>query len=118
VGFEVLTAVVMKGSIFWDILPCNPLKIDRRFGGVKYSLLFQSRRLIQARNQQEEDSELALLATCFILASCFTYSSTLKMGAIHSNETSVDFHLNMKRHIPEDRTLYSQRCKNLIFNIN
>jgi hypothetical protein len=26
VGFEVLTAVVMKGSIFWDILPCTPLK--------------------------------------------------------------------------------------------
>jgi hypothetical protein len=26
VGFEVLTAVVMKGSIFWDITPCSPLK--------------------------------------------------------------------------------------------
>jgi hypothetical protein len=23
VGFEVLTAVVMKSSIFWDITPCN-----------------------------------------------------------------------------------------------
>jgi hypothetical protein len=25
-GFEALTAVVMKSSIFWDITPCNPLK--------------------------------------------------------------------------------------------
>jgi hypothetical protein len=28
VGFEVLTAVVMKSSIFWDITPCNPLKVN------------------------------------------------------------------------------------------
>jgi hypothetical protein len=33
VGFEVLTAVVMKSSIFWDIRPWSPLKINRRFGG-------------------------------------------------------------------------------------
>jgi hypothetical protein len=33
VGFEVLTAVVMKSSVFWDITPCNPLKINRHFGG-------------------------------------------------------------------------------------
>jgi hypothetical protein len=26
VTFEVLTAVVMKGTIVWDIMPCNPLK--------------------------------------------------------------------------------------------
>jgi hypothetical protein len=26
VGFEVLTAVVMKSSIFWDITPCSLLK--------------------------------------------------------------------------------------------
>jgi hypothetical protein len=29
VQFEVLTAVVMKSSIFWDITPCNPLKVTR-----------------------------------------------------------------------------------------
>jgi hypothetical protein len=27
VGFEVLTAVVMKSSIFWDITPCSPLNV-------------------------------------------------------------------------------------------
>jgi hypothetical protein len=25
-GFEVLTAVVMRSSVFWDITPCSPLK--------------------------------------------------------------------------------------------
>jgi hypothetical protein len=31
VGFEVLTAVVMKSPIFWDITLCSPLKVNRRF---------------------------------------------------------------------------------------
>jgi hypothetical protein len=28
VGFEVLTAVVMKSTIFWDITPCSLLKVN------------------------------------------------------------------------------------------
>jgi hypothetical protein len=39
-GFEVLTAVVMKSTIFWDITPYSPLKINRRFGGTS-SLIFR-----------------------------------------------------------------------------
>jgi hypothetical protein len=26
VGFEVITAVVMKSTIFWDMTPCSPMK--------------------------------------------------------------------------------------------
>jgi hypothetical protein len=26
--FEVLTAVVMKSAVVWDITPCSPLKIN------------------------------------------------------------------------------------------
>jgi hypothetical protein len=33
VGFEVLTAVVRKSSIFWDVTPHSPLKVGCRFGG-------------------------------------------------------------------------------------
>jgi hypothetical protein len=33
VGFEVLTVVVMKSTIFWDITPCIQLKVNRRYGG-------------------------------------------------------------------------------------
>jgi hypothetical protein len=32
-GFEVLTAVVMKSSVFWDIMPCSLLKVNQHFGG-------------------------------------------------------------------------------------
>jgi hypothetical protein len=32
-GFEVLTAVVMKRHIFWDITPCSLLKVNLCFGG-------------------------------------------------------------------------------------
>jgi hypothetical protein len=32
VGFDVLTAVAMKSSGFWDITPCSLLKISQRFG--------------------------------------------------------------------------------------
>jgi hypothetical protein len=28
IGCEALTAVVMKSSTFWDIMPCSPLKVD------------------------------------------------------------------------------------------
>jgi hypothetical protein len=27
IGFEVLTAVVLKNSVLWDISPCSPFKI-------------------------------------------------------------------------------------------
>jgi hypothetical protein len=30
VGFEVMTAVVMKSYIFWDITSCSLLKVNRR----------------------------------------------------------------------------------------
>jgi hypothetical protein len=33
VSSEILTAVVMKRSIFWDITPCSPLKVNRSYEG-------------------------------------------------------------------------------------
>jgi hypothetical protein len=32
VGFQVLTAVIMKNTVSWDITPCSPLKVNLRFG--------------------------------------------------------------------------------------
>jgi hypothetical protein len=31
-GFEILTAMVVKISVFWGRTPCNPFKVIRRFG--------------------------------------------------------------------------------------
>jgi hypothetical protein len=63
------------------ITPWILLKVNRRFGG----------------------TELCL-PTAFTQVSCSTYSSTLKMNAICSSETSVDFKRNTRRYIPEDNT--------------
>jgi hypothetical protein len=52
VGFEVLLAVDMKSSIFWDTPPCSPLKFNKRFRGIcRFHLL--SRRISRVRNKRE-----------------------------------------------------------------
>jgi hypothetical protein len=51
-GFEVLAAMFMKISIIWDITPCSPLKVNRRFGGT-CRLHLQGRRICRARDQRE-----------------------------------------------------------------
>jgi hypothetical protein len=53
VGFEVLTAIVMESTIFWDIPPCSLLKVNWRFGEIcPFNLL--GRRISEARNQRVE----------------------------------------------------------------
>jgi hypothetical protein len=42
----------LKNTIFWDITPCSPLKVNRRFGGT-YRLNLQGRKISRARNQRE-----------------------------------------------------------------
>jgi hypothetical protein len=51
----------------------------------------------------------AFLAGCFMLASCFAYSSTLKMEATCSSETSVDFLWTTWFYIPTDKALLNTR---------
>jgi hypothetical protein len=80
VGFEVLTPVVMKSTIFRDITPCSPLKVNR---------------INRARNQHESYTLISLLGIFF----------DLKMEAIYCSETSVDFQRTTRRYIPEDSTL-------------
>jgi hypothetical protein len=47
------------------------------------------------------------------LVSCSSFSSTLKMEATCSFETSVDFQWTMHNHIPEGRTPHNCHCENL-----
>jgi hypothetical protein len=46
----------IKSYIFRDKTPCNPLKINRRFGGT-CRLHLQRRRIRQATNQHEAGSK-------------------------------------------------------------
>jgi hypothetical protein len=79
-------------------MPCSPLKVSRRFGGACL-FHFQGRRISQARIQCESRT-----------GSCADYSSTLKMEATCSFETSVDFQATTWRYIPEDRNLSIKYC--------
>jgi hypothetical protein len=58
-------------------------------------------------------STKSLLAICFMLVSCLDYSFTLKMEAICSFETSVDFQRSTLCYIAEDRSLHNHRSENL-----
>jgi hypothetical protein len=51
IGCEVLTAVVIKSTIFWDITPCSLLKHNRHFGET-YLLDLQGRRISRVRDQR------------------------------------------------------------------
>jgi hypothetical protein len=51
-----------KSSVFWDITPCSPLKVNQRFGGTS-RLHLQGRSISQARNQ--------LPASCWLFGLLF-----------------------------------------------
>jgi hypothetical protein len=78
--------VVLKTTIFWDITPCSPLRINRHFGRTYC---------------------LHLLASCSHAGPCSAYFLTLKMEAICSSERSVDSRRTTWHYIPEDGTLSS-----------
>jgi hypothetical protein len=46
-----------------------------------------------------------VLSACFILVSCFVVSSTMKVKATYSSETSVGFQRTIRCYIQEDRCL-------------
>jgi hypothetical protein len=87
--FVVLTAVVIKISIFWGITPYSPLKIDRRFGQT---------RLLHLQG---------LLATSFHVGFLFGLFFDPEIEATCSSEKSVDSQRTTRRYIPEDRSLHT-----------
>jgi hypothetical protein len=60
VGFEVLTAEVMKSTVFWDMRSCSSLNVNRRFG-VICRVHLQGCQVSKARNQRGAGSEQSLL---------------------------------------------------------
>jgi hypothetical protein len=90
VGFVVLTAVIMKSAIFWDITPCSPLKVNRRFRGT-------CRLHLQGRNR-------AVLAICFHAG----FLLGLFFGSEDKSDTflrNFEFERSTRRYIPAYSTL-------------
>jgi hypothetical protein len=42
VGFEVLTALTVKSTIFWVVMPCSSVQVEWCFGGIYCLLLAAS----------------------------------------------------------------------------
>jgi hypothetical protein len=85
----------------WDITPCNSVKVDWRFGRT-YCLL-QSQRMSQDKTSKKQATSRYSCLVCF---------STLKMEAISSSKTLVNFDHITRHYIPEDRTPRNHRCEN------
>jgi hypothetical protein len=65
---------VQRNTVFWNITPCSPLKVNRRFG-TNIACIFK------VEEQTKEEISLKQVAIIARLVSCLTYSSTQKMGA-------------------------------------
>jgi hypothetical protein len=50
VGFEVLTAVTLKSTVFWDVTSCSAVGVHWHFGGI-YDLHLLDQRVNSARSQ-------------------------------------------------------------------
>jgi hypothetical protein len=85
----------MKSSIFWDIVLCSLLKVNWCFGG---TCCFQQQNI----------------AVCFMLVSCLSYSSTLKVEAICFSKMSGDFQQNASHYTPQDRTLQTNKTGHIL----
>jgi hypothetical protein len=75
----------LKFTIFWDIMQCSLLSVNRHYACYLLSRWFLAQLI----------------------------SSALKTEAICSSEMSVDFQWTTRRYIPEDGTLHNHRCENL-----
>jgi hypothetical protein len=101
------TTVHPKMSVFWDITLCNPVSISTRLllvrctshGEPMEADLLVCRYLPNIWGRCHFHVQFTLVVAYFRLISCFVYSSTLKMEAISSYETSVDIHQTIWRYI-------------------
>jgi hypothetical protein len=103
---EVLTAVVVKGFIFWEITPCGRVRDNRHFGGACHFHL-QGWRISQARNRRDTGCKLSYAG--FLLGLFFN----LMMEAMFSSKMLVDFQQTTQCYIPEDKILIS-----VLFSLN
>jgi hypothetical protein len=93
--------------------------VHRCFGRT-YCLHLQSRRISRQGISQQEvgtKQKQAFIASCFLIPTSLSFSLTLKMEAVRSSETSLNFYRSTRHHIPEDSTLRNHRCKNIKLTI-
>jgi hypothetical protein len=78
--------MVMKTSVFWDIMPCSPLTVARRFAGT-------CRHQLQGHRISQEETSLKYGGKHSF--------STSEIEAVRFSETPNDFQRTTKSYIPE-----------------
>jgi hypothetical protein len=86
----------------WRVLPFG---MYRRVVGWKLTGFRRNMPLLSSGSKNKLGKKPAWIRQQAQLGSCVTYSSTLKMEATCSSETSVNFQRTTPRYVPEDRTL-------------
>jgi hypothetical protein len=109
IEFEVLTAAVTKSSIFWDITPCSPLKVNRRFGGTRL-LLLQGRVNNPSKKPAETSRAWYLLHVCLFL----DLFSRPKEGGSSFLRNVGTYMPNARSHIPEDTLGFTYLISDII----
>jgi hypothetical protein len=70
-GFEVLTLMVIDDTVFWDITPCSPLKLNRS--------LAETYLHLQGRSISQQNFACFLPTSSWFF--CLAYSTILKIEA-------------------------------------
>jgi hypothetical protein len=93
-----LTAVTMKSTpIIWDVTTRSRVEVYRRFRGIL--------RPSSGSSIKPKKETLGILKNNLLCFWWGPYPSSLKMEAVRSTETSVNFYQATPRHIPESSTL-------------
>jgi hypothetical protein len=71
----------MKSTIFWDITPCSPLSVNRRFGGT-YRLHLQVRKISQQEISVKAGGKQSIQAG-FLLVYFSTLKRRLTLNGLH-----------------------------------
>jgi hypothetical protein len=89
VGFEVLIAVVVKSTIFWDMTPCSPLIVS--VSEEYIASIFRVKEYTKQEASLKAGGMQSCLPHALTHVSCSAYSLTLKIEALWSSEMLADF---------------------------
>jgi hypothetical protein len=125
--FEVLTVVIMKSTIFWDVMPYSKLEVHKWFGEI-YCLHLKDQRVNQASNKQAASS-LNFLLTDWYTWSAATWCSLPLARTSLAQQWNIyffsDFHMTVQIfhhgqkllwHICSRQELWSHKRQQLLGN--
>jgi hypothetical protein len=76
-----LSTVVMKNSIFSDLTPCNPLKVNQRFRKIVTSVI--------SLDWYGNEAGGMKISPTFMISSCLAYASILNMDDMDMFQPSI-----------------------------